>query len=211
MGRILPIVLPIVLPIELPIAYCLLPITYMYVYTYIWPIGQTGAWLGGPRVLRRTGLVWGAKGPGPDRLGLGGQGSWAGQAWFLILTRTIIFRRFIFKKYHIKSDAHLIYDCIFTVFLNLSPNRFCLNPEPHELVWKSVWSILHRNFVSKFHIVFKKIKIWNPISRSFRSHPRPNKIGFGAWGRFCLFLKSNILPICLPYGKCSTNSLRYSV
>ena len=54
----------------------------------------------GPRVLGRTGLVsaWGAKGPGPDRLGfglggqgswagparvwLGGQGSWAGPAWF---------------------------------------------------------------------------------------------------------------------------------
>ena len=62
-------------------------------------------WLGGPRVLGRTGLVlaWGAKGPGPDRLGfgLGGQGSWAGPAWFLILRRTIIFRRSIFKKYHI--------------------------------------------------------------------------------------------------------------
>ena len=30
------------------------------------------------------GLAWGAKGPGPDRLGfwLGGQGSWAGPAWF---------------------------------------------------------------------------------------------------------------------------------
>ena len=61
------------------------------------------AWLGGPRVLGRTGLAGGAKGPGPDRLGfgLGGQGSWAGPAWFLILRRTVIFRRFIFKKYHI--------------------------------------------------------------------------------------------------------------
>ena len=38
------------------------------------------AWLGGPRVLGRTGLAWEAKGPGPDRLGLGGQGSWAGPA-----------------------------------------------------------------------------------------------------------------------------------
>ena len=25
------------------------------------------------------GLAWGSKGPGPDRLGLGGQGSWAGR------------------------------------------------------------------------------------------------------------------------------------
>ena len=33
--------------------------------------GQAGpAWLGGPRVLGRAGLAWGAKGPGPDRLGL---------------------------------------------------------------------------------------------------------------------------------------------
>ena len=41
------------------------------------------AWLEGPRVLGRTGLAWGAKGPGPGRLGfgLGGQGSWAGLVW----------------------------------------------------------------------------------------------------------------------------------
>ena len=32
-------------------------------------------------VLGRAGLAWGAKGPGPGRLGLGGQGSWAGPAW----------------------------------------------------------------------------------------------------------------------------------
>ena len=32
------------------------------------------AWLGGPRVLGRTGLAWGAKGPGPGRLGLGAKG-----------------------------------------------------------------------------------------------------------------------------------------
>ena len=51
--------------------------------------GPVWAWLGGPRVLGRTGLVlaWGAKGPGPGRLrfGLGGQGSWAGPTWFKIL------------------------------------------------------------------------------------------------------------------------------
>ena len=29
----------------------------------------------------RTDVAWGAKGPGPDRLGLGGPGSWAGPAW----------------------------------------------------------------------------------------------------------------------------------
>ena len=74
-----------------------------------------------PRVLGRTGLglAWGAKGPGPDRLGFGlgakgpgraglglargakgpgpdrlgfglaGQGSWAGPAWFSIFRRTM--------------------------------------------------------------------------------------------------------------------------
>ena len=33
----------------------------------------------------------GAGGPGPDRFGsgVGGQGSWAGPAWFLILRRTM--------------------------------------------------------------------------------------------------------------------------
>ena len=33
------------------------------------------------QILGRAGLAWEAKGPGPDRLGLGGQGSWAGPAW----------------------------------------------------------------------------------------------------------------------------------
>ena len=56
----LPIVLPIVLPIELPIV---LPIVLLIVMLIVLPI------------------VWGAKGPGPGRLGLGGQGSWAGPAW----------------------------------------------------------------------------------------------------------------------------------
>ena len=55
--------------------------------------GPACVWLGGPRVPGRTslGLAWGAKGPGPDRLGfgLGGQGSWAGLAWFLILRGTM--------------------------------------------------------------------------------------------------------------------------
>ena len=41
----MPIVLPIVLPIR-------------------------SEGIGGPRVLGRAGLAWGAKGPGPDRLGL---------------------------------------------------------------------------------------------------------------------------------------------
>ena len=58
-------------------------------------------WLGGPRVLGRTGLVGQGSWAGPAWFWLGGQGSWAGPAWFLILRRTIIFRRSVFKKYHI--------------------------------------------------------------------------------------------------------------
>ena len=40
--------------------------------------GPARVWLGGPRVLGRTGLglAWGAKGPGPDRLGFGLGGTW---------------------------------------------------------------------------------------------------------------------------------------
>ena len=45
-------------------------------------------------------------------------------------SKSTIFNCFRFKK----SEPHLIYDCIFTVFLNVLPNRFCFNSEPHELV-----------------------------------------------------------------------------
>ena len=62
------------LPIKLPIEVATRVVTPAWL------------WLGGPRVLGRTGLAlaWGAKGPGPGRLGfcLGGQGSWAGPVWF---------------------------------------------------------------------------------------------------------------------------------
>ena len=67
----LPIVLPIVLPIELPIV---LPIELLLPAARRCHCPSLGAhWvlLGGPRVLGRTGLglAWGAKGPGPGRLG----------------------------------------------------------------------------------------------------------------------------------------------
>ena len=103
---------------------------------------------------------------------------------------------------HNKSEPDLKDDCIFTVFLNFIPNRFCFKPEPHELVWKSVTAILHRIVVSIFMIFFKLFKIWNQASRFFRFQTQ--KMCFWAWGRFGM---SNNLPICLPYGKCSTNSL----
>ena len=83
-----------------------------------------------------------------------------------------------------KLETHWDCDCIFTVFLNFHPNLFCWLWEPRELVWESVWSILHRNFLSKFKVFFKifKIIIW------FSDFPdsRPKKIGFFAWGRFLL-------------------------
>ena len=41
---------------------------------------------------------------------------------------------------------------MFTVFLSFLPNRFRLNMEPHELVWKSVTAILHRISVSIFKV-----------------------------------------------------------
>ena len=67
--------MPIELPIVLPIA-CYSVWACRVIQSGAAPIGFRR-----PRVLGRTGLAWGAKGPGPDRLGLGGQGSWAGPAW----------------------------------------------------------------------------------------------------------------------------------
>ena len=53
--------------------YCLLlPIgLHIGLYWYCMSGEPAWFWLGGPRVLGRTGLVlaWGAKGPGPGRLG----------------------------------------------------------------------------------------------------------------------------------------------
>ena len=57
---------------------------------------------------------------------------------------------------HNKSEPYLTNDCIFyRVFVYFHPNRFCLEMEPHELVWKSVTAILHRILVSMFKVLFK--------------------------------------------------------
>ena len=82
-------------------------------------------------------------------------------------------------------------------------------PEPHELVWKSATAIMHTNIVSKFKIFFKFSKFGTgfPDFSDFW----PNKMCFGARWRFCLVFMSNILPMCLPYWKCSTNSLWCSI
>ena len=63
-------------------------------------------------------------------------------------------------------------------FLNFIPNRVCFNSEPRELVWKSVRSILHRNFVSKFHIFSKKNPTYILIFRFFRFQTQENRF----WG-----------------------------
>ena len=101
-----------------------------------------------------------------------------------------------------KSEPDLKDDCMFTVFLNFLPNRFCFEMEPHELIWKSVTAILHRIFMSIFMIFFKLFKIWNQVSRFFIFQTQ--KMCFWVWGRFGM---SKNLPICLPICKCSTNSL----
>ena len=62
-----------------------------------------------------------------------------------------------------------------------------------DFVWASSWYFSN----------FSKNGTWF----SYFSDYKPKKIGFRAWGRFCMFFMSNILPICLPYGKCSTNYL----
>ena len=53
---------------------------------------------------------------------------------------------------HSKSEPDLTDDCIFVVFVNVLPNWFRLEMEPHELVWESVTTNLHRMFVSIFKI-----------------------------------------------------------
>ena len=62
-----------------------------------------------------------------------------------------------------------------------------------EIAWAN---LIYFSNISKFGT-------WFPDFSDFR----PNKMCFGARWRFCVFFMSNILPICLPYWKCSTNSL----
>jgi hypothetical protein len=161
--------------------------------------GWGGGWVGGEGHESGWG---GAKGPRPGGEG----GGWGGMGMSVggggggkgFFSKSMVFNYFR----HDKSEPDLKDDCIFTVFLNFLPNRFCFKPEPHELVWKSVTAILHRIFVSIFMIFFKLFKIWNQVSRFLIFQTQ--KMCFWAWGRFGM---SNNLPICLPICKCSTNSL----
>ena len=83
------------------------------------------------------------------------------------------FQKVLFFNYfrHDKSEPDLTDDCIFTVFLNILPNRFRLEMEPHELVWKSVAAILHRISVSIFKF-FSKYEIYGTRFPDF-SYSRP--------------------------------------
>ena len=89
-----------------------------------------------------------------------GGGGGRGKGFF---SKSMVFNYFR----HDKSEPYLTDDYIFRVFLNFLPNRFRLEMEPHELVWKSVTAILHRFFVSIFMICSKLFKIWNQVSRFF--------------------------------------------
>ena len=64
---------------------------------------------------------------------------------------------------HDKSEPRFTDDCSFTLFFNFIPNRFRLNMEPHELVWKSVTANLRGNCVSLFKFCFKKSDIHGAI------------------------------------------------
>ena len=86
----------------------------------------------------------------------------------------------------------MIYDCIFTVLLNFTPNRFCFIWEPHELVWGIVWFNQHSFFGSIFYIFFKKSNFWNLVSRFSRFQTQENR--FFGLGTFLhvFFVQKNI-------------------
>ena len=138
-----------------------------------WAGGSAWAWGGGEgggcggKGMRVGGGGGWAKGPRPDPLGfrpfrpgLGGWGGgwvggmgmsvggWGGKGF---CSKSMVFNYFR----HDKSEPHFTDDCIFTVFLNCLPNRFRLNMEPRELIWKSVAAILLRFVVSIFKVFFK--------------------------------------------------------
>ena len=62
-------------------------------------------------------------------------------------------------------------------------------------------------FVGASFIYFSKISKLGTIFSDFSDY-RPKKIGFGAWGRFCMFFWSKKSSICLPYLQFSINSGR---
>ena len=72
---------------------------------------------------------------------MGGMGmSVGGRGGERFFSKSMVFNYFR----HDKPEPDLTDDYMFTVFCEIYPNRFRLNMEPHELVWKSVTTNLHR-------------------------------------------------------------------
>ena len=92
-----------------------------------------------------------------------------------VFSKSMVFNYFR----HDKSEPDLKDDCIFTVFLNFLPNRFRLEMEPHELIWKSVTAILHRICVSIFMIFFKLFKFGVRFQDVLYSRPKNVFLGLG--------------------------------
>ena len=82
---------------------------------------------------------------------------------------------------HNKSEPDLTDDCICTVFLICLPNRFCLEIEPHELVWKSVTAILHRIVVSIFMLFSNFSKFGTRFPNVSYSRPKNVFLGLGTF------------------------------
>ena len=101
--------------------------------------------------------------------------------------KSVIFNCFQFKK----SEHHLDCDCIFAVFSNLYPNRFGFISEPHDLVRRSVWSILHTSVGSIFYIFSKIFKIWNQVFIFFRFQTQENRF----WGPVTFLLVFHVQKI----------------
>ena len=115
----------------------------------------------------------------------------------------------VFKKYcflmisDMTSQSHILQMTAFLrCFWKCLPNRFCLNMEPHDLVWKSVTAILHRISVSIFKIVFKS-EIYGTKFPDF-SYSRPKQVCLCARWRVDM---SKNLPIYFEIWKCWTNYL----
>ena len=79
------------------------------------------------------------------------------------------------------GDPFRLWLHFYSVF-EFPPKSVFIILDSRELVWGSVWSILH-SFVGSIFYMFSKISKVGTIFSDF-SDSRPKKIGFGAWGRF---------------------------
>ena len=85
-----------------------------------------------------------AGGPRPGRFGFGLGGNQGGG----VEGKRGLVKKSCFSNYfrHDESETDLTDDWMCTVFLIFCPNRFRLEMEPRELIWKSVTANLHRLF-----------------------------------------------------------------